>query len=168
MARVIPKVVEICERRAEQTIFSRFVPALLPGTGHGRWARYYERWAGMTISEVGAEQIELVPELRRFVPPAETIDKGVYSPWLGSDLHPRLEARRCDTLVVTGGETDVCVLASALGAIDWGYRTIVVTDAVCSSADEGHDALMMLFTMRYGQQIETATTAEVLERWPTA
>ena len=47
-----------------------------------------------------------------------------YSPWTGSDLHLRMRAKSIDTIVVTGGETDVCVLATALGAIDWGFRVI--------------------------------------------
>ncbi|GLR56880.1 isochorismatase family protein [Rhizobium indigoferae] len=30
---------------------------------------------------------------------------------------------------LTGGGTDVCVLAAAMGAIDLGYRVVVVCDA---------------------------------------
>jgi PhnB protein len=37
--------------------------------------------------------------------------------------------RRSDTLILTGAETDVCVLSTALGAIDHGYRVIIVEDA---------------------------------------
>ena len=39
----------------------------------------------------------------------------------------------------SGSETDVCVLATVLDAVDIGYRVIVVRDAICSSSDEGHD-----------------------------
>jgi nicotinamidase-related amidase len=41
--------------------------------------------------------------------------------------------RASDTVITTGGETDVCVLATMLVDIDWGFRVILVTDA-CSSA----------------------------------
>jgi len=41
-----------------------------------------------------------------------------------------------------------------LGAVDHGYRVIVVTDAVCSSSDEGHDAMLKLYRERYSLQIE--------------
>ena len=67
--------------------------------------------------------VELMPELAHYVPPAQTLDKPVYSPWWAPDLHQRLRARDCDTLVVSGGETDMCVLATVLGAVDLGYRT---------------------------------------------
>ena len=165
MPRVLPNIVAICEQHAGRTVFTRFIPARRPGEGQGVWRRYYQRWAAMTIEEIGPEMVGLVPELARFVPPAETVDKPVYSPWLGSDLRARLEARGCDTLIITGGETDVCVLATVLGSADYGYRTIIVQDALCSSSDEAHDAMLTLYNRRYGQHIETATTQDVLRVW---
>jgi nicotinamidase-related amidase len=68
-------------------------------------------------------------------------------------------------LIVTGSETNVCVLATVLGAVDLGYRVIVVRDAVCSSSDEGHDALMTLYHQRYIGQIEVADAATIMQRW---
>jgi nicotinamidase-related amidase len=156
------------ERHADRTVFTRFIPARSPGRGPGTWKRYYERWASMTLEAVPPELVQLVPELARFVPPATVVDKRVYSPWLSTDLHARLLRSRVDTLVVTGAETDVCVLATVLGAVDLGYRVIVATDALCSSSDATHDALMTLYHQRFGQQIETAATDEVLETWPLA
>ena len=90
----------------------------------------------MTVDELGADMINVVPELARFAPPAHFIDKHVYSPWSGSDLHRQLRDAGIDTLIITGGETDVCVLATMMGAVDWGFRVLLVTDGLCSSADE--------------------------------
>jgi nicotinamidase-related amidase len=53
-----------------------------------------------------------------------------------------------------------------LGAIDWGFRVILVTDALCSSADETHDAMMNVYTHRFGEQVETVTTDTLLKTWP--
>ena len=53
-----------------------------------------------------------------------------------------------------------------LGAIDWGFRVILVTDALCSSADETHDAMMNIYMNRFGEQVETVTTQTLLESWP--
>jgi nicotinamidase-related amidase len=66
---------------------------------------------------------------------------------------------------VTGSETDVCVLASVLGAVDSGFRVVVVTDGICSSSDEGHDALLTVYHRRYNEQIETADAETVLSAW---
>jgi nicotinamidase-related amidase len=76
-----------------------------------------------------------------------------------------LRARRANTLIVTGSETDVCVLATVLDAVDLGYRVIVVRDAICSSSDEGHDALLKVYHRRYSIQIETADAEQVLRLW---
>ena len=66
----------------------------------------------MTIDRLGPEMIDLVSDLAQFVPPAQIFDKPVYSPWTGSDLHLRLRERSVDTIIITGGETEVCVLAT--------------------------------------------------------
>lgn len=152
-------------RKTEQTIFTRFIPARKAGQGAGTWRRYYERWASMTIEAVGAEMVDLLPDLRAFCPPAQVIDKHIYSPWPEGRLQAELANRRIDTLVVTGGETDVCVLATVLGAIDIGYRVVLVTDALCSSSDATHDALMTVYHQRFAQQVEMVEMEVVLSAW---
>jgi nicotinamidase-related amidase len=165
MDRVLPNVVRLVEPHPAQTVFTRFIPADEPGEGQGTWRRYYENWESMTVSRLGRDMVELVPELKRFVPPGRVIDKKVYSPWLEGHLDNLLRDTPIDTLIVSGGETDVCVLASVLGAVDRGYRVVVATDALCSSTDETHDAMMTLYHNRYGQQVETVTTDTILDSW---
>jgi len=166
MTKVVPRIGEICERHAGRTVFTRFIPARRAGEGSGQWRRYYRKWASMTLEAIGPEMVEVVPELDRYAPPAETFDKPVYSPWMGSRLSDRLHTRCCDTLVLTGGETDMCVLATLLGAVDLGYRVILVHDALCSSSDESHEAMLGLFSARFSEQVETASVEEVLSAWP--
>lgn len=106
-----------------------------------------------------------MPTLARFVPPAKVLDKHVYSPWTEGRLDALLNGSGIDTLIITGGETDVCVLATVLGAIDRGFRTVLVTDAICSSADATHDALMELYCSRFSEQVEAVAMNMVLESW---
>jgi len=68
-------------------------------------------------------------------------------------------------LIISGSETDVCVLATILDAVDRGFRVIVVEDALCSSSNEGHVALMTLYRTRFTDQIELLTLDVVLELW---
>jgi nicotinamidase-related amidase len=119
----------------------------------------------MTLEHLPPGLIDLVPELASFVPPAQVVDKRVYSPWMDPDLHTSLQERGADTVVITGSETDVCILATVLGAVDRGYRVVVASDAICSSADETHEASLQLYQGRYGQQVEIATIDEILSRW---
>lgn len=165
MDRVLPNIVALCSAHPSRVVFTRFIPARRPGEGQGTWRRYYERWADMTLERLAPGQIDLVAELQPFAPPAPVVDKAVYSPWLGSDLRAQLGGLGCDTVIVTGGETDMCVLSTVLGAADYGFRTIVVQDALCSASDEAHDAMIDLFSNRYGQHIETANTDQILEVW---
>lgn len=165
MGKVLPRVLHLASAVPERTLFTRFVPARHPGEGRGCWKRYWERWAEMTVDHLGEEMVELVPDLAALTPPAETVDKTVYSPWMEPGLENALQARRAETLVITGGETDVCVLATVLGAVDRGYRIVLATDAVCSSSDETHDAMMTLYRQRFGQQLEVATIDQILHNW---
>jgi nicotinamidase-related amidase len=162
----LPKVVDLVSAHPNETIFTRFIPAARPGEGVGVWARYWERWAGLTLQHLPQGLCDLVPGLARFAPPAVVVDKKVYSPWLDEALQTELGRRNADTLVISGAETDVCVLATVLGAVDRGYRVIVATDAICSSSDETHDALMTLYERRYTQQVETVEVAALLDAWP--
>src|SRR5207302_2491922 len=100
----------------ERTIFTRFIPARKPGRGVGMWRHYYDRWGSMTIDQIGPEMIGLVPDLARFVPPARTFDKNVYSPWTGSDLHKQLRSAGIDALIMRGNG---CVRARNR---TWRYR----------------------------------------------
>lgn len=162
--RVLPVVERIASARPAQTIFTRFIPPRHPNEATGLWRRYYERWRSMTLDRLPVQAIELLPPLARLAPPAEVIDKSVYSAWFDGVLEARLRARGADAVVVTGTETDVCVLAAVLGAIDRGYRVLVPSDAICSSSDEGHNALLELFYRRFSQQLEVVETSEELLR----
>jgi nicotinamidase-related amidase len=56
-------------------------------------------------------------------------------------------------------------LSTVLSAVDLGYRVIVAADAICSSVDKTHDALMTLYSERFGEQIELADTDAILQSW---
>jgi nicotinamidase-related amidase len=121
-----------------------------------------ERFAARTVF---TRFITPVPSLKRLVPPAAVVDKTRYSAFAASGLSGHLTRRRADTVIVTGSETDVCVLATVLGAVDRGLRVVIVTDAICSSSDEGHDALLTVYRGRFSEQIETATAEVILSQW---
>jgi nicotinamidase-related amidase len=165
MERVLPVVAEIAGRFPERTVFTRFMTPEQPAAMPGMWRRYYERWRETTRERVDPGLLDLMPPLARLAPPATVIDKTRYSGFAEPQLATHLRDRGADGLIVTGSETDVCVLATVLGAVDLGYRVIVVRDAICSSSDEGHDALLKVYHRRYSEQIETASAEEVLRRW---
>lgn len=166
MERVLPVVAKIAERYPSQTVFTRFIPPVTPEQVPGMWRAYFERWHYVTRERIDPELLRLMPPLQGLVPPAQAIDKTAYSAFANPALLRHLRARKADGLVVTGTETDVCVLATVLGAIDHGYRVTLVTDAICSSSDACHDALLTLYRERFSIQLGLATSTEILEAWP--
>lgn len=163
--RVIPVIARLCEAHAERTCFTRFIPPAAPEAAGGAWAPYWEHWIELTGERISPVLLDLVPELQAFAPPARIFDKAVYSPWRTGRLQQALVGSGVDTLVITGGETDICVLATVLGAVDLGFRVIVLTDALCSSADSVHDAVLKLYRDRFALQIETVTLEALLDGW---
>lgn len=165
MGRVLPIVTRIAEQYPSRTVFTRFIPPQRPDQMRGSWRRYYEHWRDLTLDRIDPQLLELVPTLAALAPPAEVIDKQVYSPFFGPQLPDLLRRRRTDSLIITGAETDVCVLAAVLDAVDLGYRVVLATDALCSSSDATHDALLSLYRNRFNQQIETASSDAILAAW---
>ena len=130
--------------------------------------RHVRHLAGVSLQMVDAypkampaAKADLIPSLARLVPPARTFDKRTYSPWIEGGLQSLCE-ERLGTLVVTGGETEVCVLAAVLGAIDLGYHVVLPSDAIDSGADETHDAALKLLGNRFSVQLEFSTTERFL------
>ena len=162
MDRILPQVSEIASAFADRTIFTRFLPPSSPEQAAGTWRDYYRKWWMMTGEHLSPELLQLVPELQRLAPPARIFDKPIYSPWLDGRFDAFLRAEGVESLVVTGGETDVCVMATVFGAIDLGYRTVVIRDAICSGADETHDASLELLGNRFSVQLDLMDTGDFM------
>jgi len=165
MRQVLPRVITLCETHPERTVFTRFIPPDRPEAASGAWRRYYRRWPQMTREAINPDLIRLLPELELFTPPATVFDKPVYSPWIDGRLDSTLRGTGVDTLIISGGETEVCVLSTILGAVDLGYRVVVAADGLFSSVSELHDAVQTLLHDRLGQQVETALIEEVVDGW---
>jgi nicotinamidase-related amidase len=165
MDRVLPVVVRIAEAHPEQTIFTRFIPARHPDELPGTWRRFYRRWAALTLERIDPGLLDLVAPLARLAPPAAVIDKRVYSPFSEPAIWHVLRERHADTLVITGAETDVCVLSAVMDAVDRGFRVVLAADAICSSSDRTHDALMTLYSNRFSEQIETVESEAIMSAW---
>jgi hypothetical protein len=61
----------------------------------------------MTIDQLGADMINIVPEFERFAPPARFFDKHVYSPWTAypNRFGQQAECASTDTLLETSRVT---------------------------------------------------------------
>ncbi len=161
----LPAVETICARFTANTIFTRFLcPTDLEQTS-GQWRRFYAESPSMLCNVMDPAMLGLLPELSKFCPPAAMIDRHVFSAFASPKLRSHLLDRATDTLVITGIETDVCVLATTLSAVDHGYRVILIHDALTSSNTEGQQAAIGAVFPRFDQQIELIDTATLLSNW---
>ena len=148
-----------------RTIFTRFIPPHSMEDANGCWRDYYALWPDMLGGRLSPGLLQLVPQLRRFVPPAQVFDKLVYSPWWSGQLHRTLQRQGVTHLAISGGETDVCVLATVLGAMDLGYHVHLPLDALFGSADPTHDAMLEIYKSRFQTQLTVTTVDELHDIW---
>lgn len=165
MERVLPAIVSIVSRHQARTIFTRFITPQTPEDRPGQWQSYFRRWRRATRNHLPPSALELVPSLARYAPPARIVDKPAYSAFSNPALASLLIEQGIGTLVITGAETDVCVLSTVLSAVDLGFRVVIVEDALCSSSDVGHDALMTMYRTRFHGQVDLATTEKLIDVW---
>jgi len=166
--RVLPAIVALCEHAPARCIFTRFVPPQRGDQLPGAWRAFYARWPGLTGQAIDPDLLELMAPLKLFVPPARTLDKTRYSAFSHSPLESWLDEMGAEAVIVSGAETDVCVLATVLSAVDLGYPVIVATDAICGGFDPSHDAALSLYAQRFSQQVQTMAVAEIREAWQLA
>jgi nicotinamidase-related amidase len=78
------------------------------------------------------------------------------SAFFGTDLDERLRADGVDTVIVTGASTSGCVRATAVDALQYGYRVLVPRDGVADRADDAHEASLRDIDAKYGDVVSLA------------
>ncbi len=108
----------------------------------------------------GDPSSEVIPELDPR-PDDYYIPKYRWSAFYQTYLDLALRARGIDTVIISGGSTDVGVVATVFSGRDMDYNMIVVNDACATSHDQrAHDLLMKLIFPRMSR---VRTTNEVLK-----
>lgn len=165
---ILPAIHRLCDHAGERSLFTRFITPTVPEEAKGRWQHYYRHWHAATQAEAGAESLGLHPELASHAVPERICDKTTHDAFLDADFAQRIATQAPSALVLSGIETEVCVLATALSAVDLGYRTVIATDAVTSSVPEAHAACLAQIYPRFDQQIELATVDTILAAWSSS
>jgi maleamate amidohydrolase len=73
--------------------------------------------------------------------------------FFGTDLVPRLLARGIDTLLITGCTTSGCVRASAVDACQYGFRPMVVREAVGDRSAAAHAQSLFDLDAKYADVV---------------
>jgi len=97
-------------------------------------------------------------------PEEVVIVKNYASVFFGTSLVATLNARRVDTVILIGCSTSGCIRASAVDAVQYGFRTIVVRDCVGDRHPDVHEANLFDIHSKYGDVVMKAEVMEYLER----
>jgi nicotinamidase-related amidase len=162
---VLPNVLRLARRAPARTILTRFVTPRGPAAARGSWRGYYRRWPEVTLERMPRAMLDVVAPLAALAPPAAIVDKKVYSAFGARPFVRALCALGGDTLILSGVETDVCVLATAYGAVDRGLRVIVATDACTGYSLDSHRAMIDHVYPRIPDQVSLMTTDAILAAW---
>jgi maleamate amidohydrolase len=100
----------------------------------------------------GEPLADIVPEL----PPGPDdviLIKQYASSFFGTSLAAMLTARGADTLIITGCSTSGCVRATAVDAMQNGFRPIVPRECVGDRHDGPHEANLFDINAKYGDVV---------------
>lgn len=84
------------------------------------------------------------------------------SAFFGTPLATMLAAAGCDTVIVTGASTSGCVRATAVDALQHGYRVIVAPETVADRAAGAHEASLTDINGKYGDVLPLEELLELL------
>jgi maleamate amidohydrolase len=86
------------------------------------------------------------------------------SAFFGTPLDELLREAGCDTVIVAGASTSGCVRATAVDALQYGYRVLVPRDAVADRARDAHNASLVDIDAKYGDVITLDEAVAAVER----
>ena len=122
----------------------------MPGGLDGGW--FYRKIPSLRVFDRGSPHAWFAAGLE----PASgevVIVKQYASAFFGTSLAATLRASRIDTVVIGGLSTSGCVRASAVDAMQHGFRTIVVRDGVADRDPRPHEANLFDLAAKYADVV---------------
>ena len=125
-------------------------------------AAFIDKVPALLTLEAGSRWVEIDP---RIAPRSDepVLNKLFASAFYGTALASFLAAGGCDSLIVTGASTSGCVRATAVDALQHGYRPIVPREAVGDRNPAAHDANLYDIDAKYGDVVSVDEVVAHLE-----
>lgn len=128
-----------------------------------RAAMFVAKAPALATLRPGSPWVEVDARLARR-PEEPLLVKLFASAFFGTGLDDLLRASARDTVVVTGASTSGCVRATAVDALQYGYRVLVPREAVADRAGDAHDASLRDIDAKYGDVISVGEAVAAVER----
>jgi maleamate amidohydrolase len=133
-----------------------------PGDEALAWLR---KAPGLAVLSAGSELVEIDARIEPQAGEPVLVKKGA-SAFFGTDLAERLHADGVDTVVICGATTSGCVRASVVDAVQHGFPTLVVREAVGDRAQAPHDANLFDIDQKYGDVVSLDDALSYLSAIP--
>ena len=117
--------------------------------------------------EAGTRWAEIDPRIA----PRETepvLNKLFASGFFGTGLSSLLTAAGVDTLIITGASTSGCVRATAVDALQYGFRPVIPREAVGDRNEQAHEANLYDVDAKYGDVVFIGEMIGYLQELGTA
>jgi maleamate amidohydrolase len=123
-------------------------------------AAFIDKVPALLTLEAGSRWVQIDP---RLAPSADepVITKLFASAFFGTPLASLLASVGCDGVIVTGASTSGCIRATAVDALQHGYRVIVPREAVGDRNPAAHEANLYDVDAKYG---DVVSLDEALDR----
>jgi len=126
----------------------------------GIWAL---KMKGSATLKADTDGWEVDPRLD-YRPTDSLLFKKYASCFFGTDLVPRLMSRGVDTLILTGCTTSGCVRATAVDAVQNGFRPMVVREAVGDRSVPAHEQSLFDLNAKYADVVSLDETLHYLRK----
>jgi maleamate amidohydrolase len=160
-------VVEAIERLLAATRAAR-LPVVYTSVAYDEAAKekarvFIEKVPALLTLEAGSRWVEIDPRLTPEAGEA-VLTKLFASAFHGTPLASLLMAQQCDGVVVTGASTSGCVRATAVDALQHGYRVVVPREAVGDRNPDAHEANLYDIDAKYGDVMPLEEVLDQLEQ----
>jgi maleamate amidohydrolase len=126
-------------------------------------AAFIDKVPALLTLEAGTRWAEIDPRIA----PRETepiLNKLFASGFFGTPLGALLTAAGVDTLIITGASTSGCVRATAVDALQYGFRPVVPREAVGDRNPDAHEANLYDIDAKYGDVVPVRDVLAYLEQ----
>lgn len=126
----------------------------------GLWAR---KIGGQSDLRLGSDGVEIDPRMDR--DPADSVLVKKYaSCFFGTDLSSRLTSGGIDTVIICGLTTSGCIRATAVDAIQHGFRPIIAREAVGDRWPKAHDQALSDLDAKYADVMDLEAVLREISR----
>lgn len=109
---------------------------------------WFKKMEGLKTLKSNTFEVQIDSRIVR-KPNEPIIRKKFASAFFGTDLITRLISKNIDTLIIMGCTTSGCVRATAVDAVQYGFRPIVVEDAVSDRSENAHKQSIFDLNAKY-------------------